>query len=272
LGEIAEREIAAEPPVLPASLASQTIGYRWARDTVGMSGAAVYRLWGKSGEPNLYLKHGRDGIAEDIAGEAERLRWLRGRLSAPALRTFVAEPGEAWLLTEALPGRAAWQVMTAHPAQQDALAEAIAAFLLQLHAIPAAQCPFDASASLRLAEARWRLDAGLVDEAGFDDARQGWTAHRAWDEMITLRPPPAEPVVTHGDFSLDNLLVEDGKVTGCIDLDRLGVADRYQDLAIIWNNLGEFGPDLRQRFLRAYGIAEPDERSLAFYLMLDEMF
>jgi aminoglycoside 3'-phosphotransferase-1 len=272
LGDTAEHGIAAEPPVLPTSLASQTIGYSWARDTVGMSGAAVYRLWGKNNEPDLYLKHARGGVAEDVAEEAAKLRWLQGRLPVPLLRATFAAPDETWLLTEAVPGRPAWQVMKEHPAQHPAIVDALAGFLRRLHALPAAQCPFDSSAPVRLAEARWRIDHGLVDEARFDEARHGWTAQQVWDAMIALQPLPANPVVTHGDFSLENVLVDRGVVTGCIDLDRLGVADRYQDVAILWNSLDEFGPKFQRQFLRAYGIAEPDKRSLDFYLMLDELF
>lgn len=55
-----------------------------------------------------------------------------------------------------------------------------------------------------------------------------------------------------------------------IDVGRLGVADRYQDLAILWNNLEEYG--LGAELLRAYGEAEPDETRLRFHLMLDELF
>jgi aminoglycoside 3'-phosphotransferase-1 len=61
-------------------------------------------------------------------------------------------------------------------------------------------------------------------------------------------------------------------VVGCIDVGRGGIADRYQDLAILWNCLGEFDGELQARLFQRYGIAEPDRRKLAFHLMLDEMF
>ncbi len=259
-------------PSVPAALAEAVEGYDWSRDRVGMSGAAVYRLRGRRGAPDLYLKLGCGGVADDVAEEAEKLRWLQSRLPVPRLRAFVAETARTWLLTEALPGRTAWQVMTGNVVAREAVIRALAGFLCQLHAIPAGGCPFDASARVRLAEAKWRLDAGLVDEADFDDARQGWSAHRVWDAMMALDRSDSDFVVTHGDFSLDNVLFDGGEVTGCIDLDRLGVADRYQDIAVMWNNLSEFGPELQRSFLTAYGIDQPDEGKLAFYLMLDEMF
>ncbi|MFP5456852.1 MAG: APH(3') family aminoglycoside O-phosphotransferase, partial [Alphaproteobacteria bacterium] len=48
--------------------------------------------------------------------------------------------------------------------------------------------------------------------------------------------------------------------------------DRYQDVAIAWNSLGEFGADLQHRFLLRYGIAKLDARRLEFHLTLDEFF
>ena len=59
---------------------------------------------------------------------------------------------------------------------------------------------------------------------------------------------------------------------GCIDVGRAGEDDRYQDLAIMWQNLGEFGSRLQERFLQSYGIAKLDRRKLDFHLMLDELF
>ena len=64
----------------------------------------------------------------------------------------------------------------------------------------------------------------------------------------------------------------DGEVVGCIDVGRVGIADRYQDLAILWSCLGEFDPSLQQRFLTQYGVTDLDRRKLQFHLLLDELF
>ncbi len=90
--------------------------------------------------------------------------------------------------------------------------------------------------------------------------------------MQQLLPLKPDPVVTHGDFSLDNVLIGGGEVVGCIDVGRVGIGDRYQDIAILWNSLGEFGSSLQERLFEQYGIADPERGKLQFHLMLDELF
>lgn len=267
-----ERETACAPPELPAVLADAVAGYRWARDRVGESGGAVYRLHGNAGAPDLFLKQGHGAVADDVVDEMVRLRWLSGRVAVPELVRFLVDGDAAWLLTTALPGRTAWQCLDAEPDRAGEIVDALAGFLRELHAIPVASCPFDSGFAYRLGLARARIDAGLVDTDDFDAARQGWSAEAIWDAIQRTLPLPFDRVVTHGDFSLDNLLLHDGRVIGCIDLGRVGVADRYQDLAILAHCLDEFDGGLRDRLFDRYGIAAPDRARLDAHLLLDELF
>jgi aminoglycoside 3'-phosphotransferase-1 len=266
-----ERERPAAPEPLPPELSALAEGRTWRRNLVGEAGATVHRLSLRNA-PDLYLKHGRGDVAQDIADEAARLRWLAAHVATPQVAHVSTRAKEAWLLTTALPGRTAYEVMAADRAQAPVIVDRIAAFLRKLHAIPLAQCPFDSGPEHRLKLAYARMHAGLVDPEDFDDTHEGWTAQQVWDEMIALRPTHLDRVVTHGDYSLDNILIADGEVSGCIDVGRLGVADRYQDLAIAWNCFDEFGSDLQARFLAAYDVAELDEAKLRFHLDLDEFF
>ncbi|KAB2803097.1 APH(3')-I family aminoglycoside O-phosphotransferase [Brucella anthropi] len=265
-----EQRCAAIP--VPASMSDELAGYEWARNNIGQSGGAVYRLFGKPGAHDLFLKHGKDAVADDIADEMLRLRWLARYMPVPAVRQFVSRPGEAWLLMTAVPGETAYQVLEASPNAQLAVVDALAAFLRRLHTIPVSECPFNSDHCYRLARARERVDAGLIEEDDFDEERKGWTAEQVWDEMHRLLPLTFDTVVTYGDFSLDNLLMIGGQVVGCIDAGRVGIADRYQDLAILWNCLGEFDPSLQERLLAQYGITDVDQRKLKFHLLLDELF
>jgi aminoglycoside 3'-phosphotransferase-1 len=261
-------------PTWPADLAAELDGYEWERDEIGESGSTVVRLHGRPGAPDLYLKHARGALTDDLLAEADRLQWLAGRLPVPAVVQYRNAADEAWLVTEALPGEAACELLEAETSAdaQAGIVEAMARFLKTIHSIPVQECPFDSGHVGRLAHARRRIDAGLVDEDDFDDEREGWTAEQVWQALQSAVPFAPDLVVTHGDFSPDNVLIADGGVVGCIDVGRLGVADRYQDLAIAWNCLEEFGPALQDRFLAAYGVSEVDRGKLDFHLMLDELF
>lgn len=201
------RERRVRAPAVPAGLAAAVSGRTWFRDSVGESGCAVHRLAGEGGS-DLYLKSGSGPQLDDLVDEMVRLRWLAAHLPVPPLHGFVLERDSGWMLTARLPGRTAYQILEDDPAMAPALAVSLAHFL-------------------RLAAARDRVDAGLVDETDFGDARIGMSAEQVWAEMMAGRPPTFDRVVTHGDFSLDNLLVVEGTVTGCIDLGRVGIADRW---------------------------------------------
>ncbi|MES2055955.1 MAG: APH(3')-I family aminoglycoside O-phosphotransferase [Pseudomonadota bacterium] len=266
------REHPVEPVQLPTDLAVLLPNYRWSRDSVGESGDAVYRLRKNGVAPDLFLKHAPASSAQDVAGEMVRLQWLGDRISVPAVQAFFGTPNEAWLLITALPGKTAYQLLEAYPDERRAIVDRLAHMLRRLHAIPVESCPFNSDHHLRLSEARWRIDRGLVDVEDFDEQRAGWSAEAVWANMTGLLPMAQDPVVTHGDFSLDNILLADGDEAGCIDVGRAGVADRYQDLAILWKGLGEFGTALQQRLFESYGIVKPDNRKIQFHLMLDELF
>lgn len=269
----APREIPVDPVQVPPGVADAVHGYAWARDTVGEAGAEVHRLHAPD-RPTLYLKHGRGQVAQDVLDEAARLRWLDGRTRVPKVLRLHASADDAWLLMTALPGATAFQHLEdAPPEARRQVVTALAEHLRHLHALPAAECPFNAAHPLRLAQAKRRMDAGGVDVDDFGEAHEGWSAEQVWREMTGLLPLSPDPVVTHGDYSLDNILMQDGRVTGCIDLGRAGVADRHQDLAILWNCLAEFDqPDLQPLWLRAYGVARANRRKLRFHLCLDEFF
>ena len=262
------------PIPLPDGLRHAVEGYAWTPAADGESGGAVFRLEAPA-RPALYLKSGTGPVAADIAAEFARLEWLAGRLPAPAVRQFVRLPDAAHLLTTAVTGRTAYECLVAAPdarARRAVVAE-LGRFLRALHALPLADCPFHAGHELRLADARRNIEAGRVATDDFDARHLGWTAEQVWAKAVALLPLPFERVVTHGDFSVGNVLLDDrGHPTGCIDVGRLGAADPYQDLAILWDNLGEFGAGAQRELWRAYGIAAPDEGRLQFHLCLDELF
>ncbi len=251
---------------VPAALRDRLRGYRWRKVTIGESGADVFHLT-RHGQPALYLKHLQDCEHLSLADEAARLRWLEGRAPAPGVIDVVADGGREWLLMTALPGTNAASAAMSPSVVVRLMAEA----LRDLHTLPVSDCPFDETLERKVARARESVARGLVEEEHFDDANLGRSAGDLLAEMLERLPGSEDLVVTHGDACLPNFMLQPGRFAGFIDCNRLGRADRYQDLALacrsIEYNLGE---SYVGAFLAAYGASPADRDRLDFYRLLDE--
>jgi aminoglycoside 3'-phosphotransferase I len=240
--------------------------------TIGESGCDTWRLDDRDNQVQAYLKHGKGPLADAVADEMVRLRWMQAYLPVPRVIQFVDNGDESWLMSGAIQGMSARQKLAERKLSKHSIVDLLAAFMRRVHAVPQDQCPYDARLARRLIEARARIDAGAVDVDDFDEERQGWSAEDVWAALKSAEPQNFDIVFTHGDFSLDNILLDDANVTGCIDVGNAGVADRYQDVAICWSDLAEYGVDAQARFLEQYGVGEGDRDKLAFYQLLNELF
>ncbi|SDN31820.1 APH(3') family aminoglycoside O-phosphotransferase [Allokutzneria albata] len=240
--------------------------HTWEQVTIGRSGAGVWRL---SGPTDHFLKSVDGGT--ELFEEAERLRWLRAQgLPAPEVVELGGDDRASWMVTTAVPGKSLAELggdeMLWTAGQITALAEIARA----LHALPVADCPFDRTLDVVVPQARSNAEAGLVDETDFDQHRLGRTALDLIKEVEATRPDREDLVVCHGDLCTPNVLLDPDTltVTGLIDVGRLGIADRYNDLALTARSLG---PANAGMFFEAYGEV-PDPERLEFYRLLDEFF
>lgn len=252
----------------PLAMFPALAGWHCESIETGMSGAVVLRLT-RLGEPVQYIKAGEgDRLAASIQGEAKRLAWL-GAAGAPVphlLESMKAPNARAALRMDALVGMRALECNL----PPDAIATAIAIALRELHGIPAADCPFDASLGRRLAEARANVAAGLVEPQEFDEANLGLDPTALLARLLAMEQPVESLVVTHGDATLANVVIAPDGTAGFIDCARAGLADRDQDLALMARDIrNELGDEAEATFWREYGIA-PDSARLAYYELLEE--
>ncbi len=256
------------PWPVPAAWHCRIDGLDWTRATTGCSEAAVFRLAAPD-RTTLYVKTAPSQPCGELAGEAARLRWLSSTgLPCAQVLASTRTNDRDWLLLSAVPGRD----LTAAELSPRELVTLFAGALRQLHALHAGSCPFDHSADQRIALARERLAAGLVDPEDFDQENVGVPPAELLQQLVARQPAVTAPVVTHGDACLPNLMAEAGRFTGFIDCGRLGVADRHQDLALATRDIAtELGDCWVGPFLDSYG--QPlDWNKITFYRLLDEFF
>lgn len=211
-----------------------------------------------------------EGVAALVA-EADRLRWLGGRVAAPEVVAFEHEGTRASLVTTAIAGTPASDPV--HRVEGLQLATAVGAGLRAIHDVDPADCPFDERLVARRAVIERRVSTGLVDRA---DLSEPYRRHDP-DQLLALwwRGEPTDDedlVVTHGDYTLGNVRIGGGEVVGVEGWRRCGVADRYVDLAVAARSLADaVGPELTLAFFDAYGVTEPSLTKIDFYALAAEL-
>ncbi len=229
----------------------------------GRSGAQVYRLT-LPAEPTLYLKRSGSVCRDGIRDMAARLTWLSGRLPVPKVVDTGEDDTGAWLLMTAVPGLELSAFNGDTPEVKRRLTVELAHALRRIHETDAEGCPFDHSVARELR----RLELALAE-------REVALGHELYDARETLadlrhRQPEETIVLTHGDACLPNVFVEDGKLSGFVDLGWAGLSDRCRDLERACWSLGyNFGEGYDELFLQAYGATDADRAKLDFYRALE---
>jgi aminoglycoside phosphotransferase len=228
-------------------------------------GGRTFEVGGAAGRCFIKWTPASSGI--DLPREAARLEWAGSYITVPRVLGQGAGDAESWLVTAALPGEnAVTQRWRADPATA---VTAIGEGLRAMHeAMPVAACPFSWMAEDQLADARRRAELGSLDPADWHPVHRSLSTEQALDRLADI-PPVDRLVVCHGDACAPNTLItEDGRCSGHVDFDQLGVADRWADLAVAtWSAEWNYGPDWEDRLLSAYGVA-PDPDRIRYYRLL----
>lgn len=226
--------------------------------TAAAQGAPVRPVWRNAaggttfelgdGPTRRFAKWAPHGSGLDLHAEELRLRWAGEHTPVPRVLEIGSDDDGDWLVTAGLPGRSCVDPFWTRDDRLTAV-RAAGTGLRALHdALPVDDCPFGWSVEDRLA----RSDLA-----------------RATPPDLGPAPSIDRLVVCHGDACLPNtLLLDDGRWSGHVDLDALGVADRWADLAVATMSLAwNVGPGYEQAFLDAYGI-DADPARTEFYRAL----
>jgi aminoglycoside phosphotransferase (APT) family kinase protein len=229
-----------------------------------------------SGERGTYVVKRSPGeqYSQWLAQEYRVLQALRGLpLPLPQPYQFLqqrrAATPESWLVMSYLPGKSLKMLAQNEPDQtaKRRMLHTVGQTLAVLHQQPV-------PAALRHAsQGSWL--ACMLKRARYHwqhyktDGNAGLLAH-----LEKHRPAPVPPALIHGDFTVDNVLLLDGKVSGIIDWALGAYGDPRYDLALaIRPKAGIFDtPEDVQAFLDGYGTSGLSQQEYDYFIGLYEFF
>lgn len=158
-----------------------------------------------------------------------------------------------WMLTRRIQGEDCLFAM--YLSDPERLCDTTAQLLRQLHETAFDGCPVPNRTADYLATARHNYENQHWDASLFPDNWGYATAEKAWLELERNGHFLRADTLLHGDYCLPNILLDDWKFAGFIDLDTGGVGDRHVDLFWgMWSLQFNLKTDrYRDRFLDAYG-------------------
>lgn len=206
------------------------------------------RVWLLDKGPGFYLKTAPKG---SLQKEAAMTRFFHEKGLGPEVLCYKSLEAD-WLLTRRIPGEdCTWQPYMDDPVR---LCDTTAELLRMLHETPFSGCPIDRTWDY-LADARRNYEQKAYDIDLFPDNWGYATPEEAWQVVEQTGHYLKTDTLLHGDYCLPNIMLDNWRFTGFIDLDTAGAGDKHVDLFWgIWSlqfNLKT--PIYRDRFLDAYG-------------------
>jgi kanamycin kinase len=193
--------------------------------------------------------------------EADMTGYFHAKGFAARVIAHVSEEKD-YLLTEKLPGEDC--ITEKYLAQPERLCDILAERLALLHSANHAGCPVTNHTETYIARAKPRYAAGCFNaEHVYDD----WGLSSAEDAIAVMNKKGhllQTDTLIHGDYCLPNIILEDWRFSGFVDVGGGGVGDRHMD--IYWG-MWSLAYNLktkkyRDRFIDAYGRSKVDEERL----------
>lgn len=208
--------------------------------------------------------------------------WLKNKISVPECILNLADNGMDYLLMSKISGKMSCddEFMNNPKMLVFVLADAIK----QLWKIDVTDCPVVNDLNTLLSAASYRVENDLVDVSESEPETFGKGGFKSPEELLLWlydNRPKEDFVLSHGDFSLPNVFIDGNRFSGFVDIGKMGVADRYRDIAICYRSLHHnfegiytgksyIGYDDSMLF-SSLGI-EPDFDKIRYYILLDELF
>ena len=192
----------------------------------------------------------KSAAAGSLAKEAAMDRFFHEKGLGPQVISYLTDQRD-WLLTTRIPG----QDCTHHLSDPKRLCETTAQLLRQLHDTPIHGCPVADRTAEYVTTVLENHRTGRYDASLFPDNWGYASAEEAIAVVREFAPALKSDTLLHGDYCLPNIILQDWRLSGYIDLGAGGIGDRHIDLFWgVWTLFFNLKTDAwGDRFLDAYG-------------------
>ena len=230
------------------------------------------RIFDSSSSPQArvyYADHSPDrsyfiktAAAQSLCCEAAWTTYFHARNLAPDVLYYGTIGERDWLVTARIPGEDCTSPQ--YMADPDRLVPLLAHRLRALHETDYSDCPETTRMERYVQTVQHGYRDGRCDRALYTT----WYGEATDDEIYRIArdgwPRLRADVLLHGDYCLPNVILDDWKFSGFVDLDCAGIGDRHVDVYwALWTlQFNLHTNDYRSLFIREYGADLVDEEML----------
>ena len=207
------------------------------------------RVWYLDKGPGFYLKK---APKQSLQKEAVMTSFFHSKALGAEVLGYTSSESD-WLLTRRISGEdCTWQPYKEDPVR---LCDITAELLRMLHETNYCGCPVANRTFDYLETAKENYQKKAYDITLFPDNWGYATPEEAWRVIEETGQYLKADTLLHGDYCLPNIMLDNWRFTGFIDLDTAGVGDKHVDLFWgMWSLQFNLKTDrFHDRFLDAYG-------------------
>ena len=259
---------------IPYQIREMIDGIQFRKENIGCSGSKILIF-----ENDLVLK--TESVCESSRNEHRIMGWLKKYMLVPEVHIAMEQNDISYLLMSKMKGKMSCDLE--YLKQPKELVHKLAQGMKELWKIPIIDCPTDMTLSVKLRLVKDSVENGTVDVEDFEEDTFGVNGFSSLWELYNYleeNAPSEDLVVSHGDYCLPNIFCIGAEKVGLLDLGNVGIADRYQDIALCLRSLRHnltcvgFENDYeacRTQLFQELGIT-PDDKKIRYYTLMDELF
>ena len=242
--------------------------YSWKEITIGCSNTQVFEI-SKGGEV-VFLKIGENGA---LTQEYESLKLLNGYLSIPKVVKYINDGEFEYLLTEKMPGEMSCDDI--HLENEDQTLEVLVFAIKQIQNV---KLDDNLKENLNvykiedeLLTIKEKIDKKEITNLPNKTVFNKFTNLNEVYKYLVENKPTDQLVFSHGDVSMPNVFINNGKLAGFIDIGNVGIRQKWYDIADAYVSVRRNfeSQEVADKFLAKLGIN--DKSAVEYYEMLIDL-